>query len=508
MGDQPNEKSENKGNKQDTPTILSGDALREKLLNTERELLNVQNRFDGESDFSSTNRFRSSNEKSEGSVEESPEKTNVSDRLELHEDTSNGFVESTTSVEETGQANGSEYDESLEIVGKTSRTDFGSHEEAVPLNKKEKKKMARRKEDRVVSKIVAIVVAALIISIAVFGFSFYRYWQSGLQPLNKNDDHLKQVHIPYRSSTKDIGSILEKDKIIKSGFVFSYYVKMNNLTDFQAGYYQMSPDMTLDQIASLLQEGGTDEPVAIADAKITIPEGYTVEQIADVVAKKTEFTKEDFLNLMKDEAFFDQLVSQFPELLTSAKQAEGVRYRLEGYLFPATYNYYKKQSLEDFVTKMVSTTNQVMAPYYDKIKEQGLTVQQVLTLASLVEKEGVSETDRRKIAQVFFNRLNQDPPMPLQSDISVIYALGEHKEHLSEKDTQVDSPYNLYINPGYGPGPFDNPGEEAIKAVVDPDITVSDLYFLADVKTGEVYFAKTYEDHLKLKKEHIDDKME
>lgn len=503
MDDRSNEKSENKGNEQEPSRVLSGEALRKKLFNTEKELLDSQEQSEPKTDFSSANRFKSSEDGGDDGMERPLHSSTASDRLELH----NESVEEPINEEPKEPAD-QQYDESLEILGKTSRTDSNVVGEEVGLNKREKKKMVRKKEDKVVNKIVAIVLAALLISIVVFGFSFYRYWKSGLQPLNKNDDQLKQVHIPYRSSTKDIGSILEKDKVIKSGFVFSYYVKMNNLTDFQAGYYQMSPDMTLNQIASMLQEGGTDEPVAIADARITVPEGYTVEQIADLVDKKTSFSKKDFLALMKNEAFFDQLVGQFPELLTSAKQAEGVRYRLEGYLFPATYNYYKKQSLEDFVTKMVSTTNQVMAPYYDKIKEQGLTVQEVLTLASLVEKEGVSETDRRKIAQVFFNRMNQDPPMPLQSDISVIYALGEHKEHLSEKDTQVDSPYNLYVHAGYGPGPFDNPGEEAIKAVIDPDITVSDLYFLADVKTGEVYFAKTYEDHLKLKKEHIDNKME
>ncbi len=153
---------------------------------------------------------------------------------------------------------------------------------------------------------------------------------------------------------------------------------------------------------------------------------------------------------------------------------------------------------------MVKASDDVMSSYYQKITEEKLTVHQVLTLASLVEKEGVTDSDRQKIAQVFFNRLAQ--AMPLQSDISVLYALDEHKEHLSDKDTQVDSPYNLYTNKGYGPGPFNNPSEKAINAVVNPDINVSDLYFLADVETGKVYFAKTYEEHLKLKKEHIDDK--
>lgn len=477
-------------NHQDSLDILSGDALRKKLLSTQKE---QQLMLDNPN-------LEELNHSTESSAESSE---NVANNDSNVLDNTSRLAGSSESSEASQTISSIDTIESPSVGSRENRSSEYIEDEK-NLTNSEKKKMTRKKEDRLVRKIVLVVVAALIVSMAIFGFSFYRYWTSGLQPLNPEDSQLKQVHIPFQSTTKDIGSILEKDKVIKSGFVFSYYVKMNNLTDFQAGYYQMSPDMTLNQIALLLQEGGTDEPVAIADARITIPEGYTIEQIADLIDKNTEYSKDDFLDLMKDEEYFNELVEDFPELLTSAQEAQGVRYRLEGYLFPATYNYYADQSLNDFVKKMVSTTNQVLTPYYDKITEEGLTVQQVLTLASLVEKEGVTDSDRRKIAQVFFNRLNQEEPMPLQSDISIIYALNEHKVHLSNEDTQVDSPYNLYINPGYGPGPFDNPGEQAIKAVLDPDTTVSELYFLANVETGEIFFANTYEEHLELKKEHID----
>lgn len=361
----------------------------------------------------------------------------------------------------------------------------------------------RKKENNMVKKIVLIIVAVLIMTLSIAGFFAYQYFTSSLKPLDSKNEKLIQVEIPQGSSSKQIGQILEKNKIIKSGLVFSYYVKMNNKADFQAGYYQMSPSMTLEAITDSLQEGGTDEPVSLADAKITIPEGYSVDQIAELFSKETKLSKDDFLDVMKDEEFFNELVTKYPDLLESAKNAKDTRYRLEGYLYPATYYYYKDVPIKDMITQMVDKTNQVLAPYYDQIKAKKMTVQEVLTLASLVEKEGVTPEDRRKIAQVFLNRLAID--MPIQSDISILYAMDEHKVHLSEKDTQVDSPYNLYINKGTGPGPFNNPSQQAIESVLNPEETDA-LYFLADVSTGKVYYAKTYDEHLVNKKEYIDDK--
>ena len=363
----------------------------------------------------------------------------------------------------------------------------------------------RKKENNMVKKIVIIISVALILTITIAGFSFYSFFKSSLKPLDPKDDKLVQINIPIGSSSKQIGQVLQKDKIIKSGLVFSYYVKMNNITDFQAGYYQMAPNMTLVEITKSLQAGGTDEPEALADGKITIVEGFSVDQIGDLFEKNAGVKKDEFLELMKDEAFFNEMVEKYPKLLTSAKEAKDVRYPLEGYLYPATYNYYKEKGLKDIVEQMISKTDEVMTPYYDTIAEKKLTVQQVLSLASLVEKEGVSEQDRRKIAQVFFNRLEID--MPIQSDISILYAMDEHKVHLSNKDTQVDSPYNLYINKGTGPGPFNNPSQEAIDAVMNPEPN-DYIYFLADVSTGEVYYAKTYEEHLELKRIYIDEKNE
>ncbi|MEY8446044.1 endolytic transglycosylase MltG [Enterococcus ratti] len=362
------------------------------------------------------------------------------------------------------------------------------------------RKNLRKKEEKIVGKIILVIVLMLVIVGGILGFTVYRYVDSGLKPLDPTNSQLVQIEIPSGSSNKQIGEILEKDQVIKSGIVFNYYTKFKNLTGFQAGYYQMAPNMTLDEIGKQLQAGGTSEPKKVADGKIVIPEGYDIDQIASRVAKVTGKEKQAFLDLMKNKSFFKELQKKFPELLESASQAKNVKYPLEGYLFPATYDYYKEMSLKDLVVQMVNKTNTVLQPYFSTIKQQHLTIQQVLTLASLVEKEGVKENDRKNIAQVFFNRIKAN--MPLQSDISVLYALGKHKENVSYQDTAVDSPYNLYTNTGYGPGPFDNPSEASIQAVLEP-IKNDYYYFVADIKNGNVYFAKTYEEHLKLVDKYV-----
>src|SRR5699024_9215314 len=144
-----------------------------------------------------------------------------------------------------------------------------------------------------------------------------------------------------------------------------------------------------------------------------------------------------------------KMQKKYPALLDSSMKQKNVRYHLEGYLFPAKYDLYKSTTLKQLVEQMLDKSYSVYKPYFKAIKDSDMTVHPALTLASLAEREGATPTDRAKIAGVFFNRLDID--MPIQSDISVMYALNTHKKSLSNKDTSVDSPYNLYIHSGFGP---------------------------------------------------------
>lgn len=383
-----------------------------------------------------------------------------------------------------------------------------NNQESTFVGEQSRRKAINKRENKLVRRITSIVILALILLFTLVGLLGYNFVSSAVKPLDKTSDKQITVNIPIGSSNKQIGNILEQKKIIKSGMVFNYYTKFHNLAGFKGGYYNFSPSQTIDSIAKNLQEGGTENPENAVSGKILIPEGYSIKQIAQAVTvnvnkkdkPKSPFTSEEFLKVVTNPEFINSMATKYPELLESATQATGVRYVLEGYLFPATYDYSKKTTMENIVEEMIATTNSKLSPYYAKIKEKGYTVQEVLTLASLVEKEGVKTEDRRLIAQVFLNRLALE--MPIQSDISVLYALDTHKELLTIDDTQVDSPYNLYTNIGFGPGPFNSPSLEAIQAVLTPEPT-EDLYFVADIKTGEVHFAKNYEEHLALVEQYV-----
>lgn len=228
-------------------------------------------------------------------------------------------------------------------------------------NPKPNKSLGRR--------IIISVITLLIILAATIGFMGYRYFQDALKPMNPQNTNVTQVHIPLGASNKQIGSILQNKKIVKSGMVFDYYVKSNNMANFRAGYYQLKPSMSLKKIANRLQEGGTDQPIQSTKGKVLVREGANVDQIATQVAVTTDFSRSDFLKLMKDQTYLEQLAGRYPDLLNSAMKAKNVRYRLEGYLYPATYEVEKNMSLKSLVTQMVAKTNQMVAPNLSKIKK-------------------------------------------------------------------------------------------------------------------------------------------
>ncbi|AKP66744.1 ABC transporter substrate-binding protein [Companilactobacillus ginsenosidimutans] len=367
------------------------------------------------------------------------------------------------------------------------------------LKRESEEKITTRAKERSVANHIAYwivgVIAVLAIIVAIIGFN---YVNSSLQPYDSKNDADIVVKVPIGSSSKDIAKQLESEKVIKSASVFNFYIKAHNFTDFQAGYYAFKQSMPMSGVVNKLNKGGSAEVPVSAKNKVIVREGITIDQVGDAIQSGTKnsvkFKKSDFMKLMKDQSYLNSLAKKYPELLSSSMKQKNVRYHLEGYLAPATYAVYKGITLKQLVNSMVSNENTVLQPYYSTIKEKDMTVHQVLTLASLVEREGVTSEDRAKIAGVFFNRF--DVNMPIQSDISVMYALNTHKTKLSNKDTSVKSPYNLYKHTGYGPGPFNTPSRDSIQAVLNPtDRSANYLYFFADLKTGKITYSKTFKEH-------------
>ena len=370
-----------------------------------------------------------------------------------------------------------------------------------------KNKQKQKKQDRTAKRIVAVVMSLVVVfflATCTFGF----FWvKSSLEPINTEATKTIQVEIPEGSSTKEIANILFENDLIKNATVFNYYSKIKSYNNYQSGFYNLSQSMSVDDLAKALQESGTPTAQEEPAGKVLIVEGYTLTQIANSVTlnaktddktDKTPFTSEEFLATVTNQEFIDRMVATYPNLFASLPAADsGVIYRLEGYLFPAVYDYYDDTTIEDLVEQMISTTDARLQPYYEAIANKNLTVNEVLTLASLVEKEGSTDEDRRNIASVFFNRLNAG--MPLQSNIAILYAQGKLGEEttLAEDtniDTSIESPYNIYWRAGLMPGPVDSPSLSAIEAVLNENAT-DYYYFVADVTTGTVYFANTIEEH-------------
>ncbi|HEM3697512.1 endolytic transglycosylase MltG [Streptococcus suis] len=368
-------------------------------------------------------------------------------------------------------------------------------------------KQRRKKQDKAAKRIVSVIMSIIVVAVLVTGLTGYMWVKSSLEPVNTKATEAIQVEIPEGSSTLEIGKILVDNKLIKNATIFNYYSKIKSYNNFQSGFYNLKQNMSVDDIAKALQESGTPTAQKEAAGKILIVEGYTLTQIAQAITDntktedkndKTPFTTEQFMATVTNQDFINRMVATYPKLFASLPAADsGVIYQLEGYLFPAVYEYSDETTIEELVEQMIAAMDNRLQPYYETLAAKNLTVNEVLTLASLVEKEGSTDEDRRNIASVFFNRLNA--AMPLQSNIAILYAQGKlgQETTLAEDaaiDTSIESPYNIYWTPGLMPGPVDSPSLSAIEAVINAN-TTDYLYFVADVTTGNVYFTNNIDEH-------------
>ena len=429
-----------------------------------------------------------------------PTKVSVSYRTHEKSLEDKGTVSFATNQEELTSGNAHPENTEADELPKRSR-----RESTKPAKKKKKSHLRG----------FLVTVLILLILLGAGGFFGLRYAESALQPVDPSSKQYMTVQIPDGSNAQEIGSTLEKSGVIKNGLVFTLYVKYKNYNELKSGYYNLQKSMSVEDVIKELQKGGTPEPQEVTLANLTIPEGYTLEQIAQTVGQlqgdfKEPLTAEAFLAKVQDETFIAQEVTKYPNLLESLPTKDsGVRYRLEGYLFPATYTIKENTTVESLIDEMLAAMDKNLSSHYATIKEKNLTVNELLTIASLVEKEGAKTEDRKLIAGVFYNRLNLG--MPLQSNIAILYAEGKLGQNISLSDdaaidTSIDSPYNVYTKVGLMPGPVDSPSLDAIESSINQ--TKSDyLYFVANVQDGKVYYATTLEEHDRNVQKHINSKL-
>jgi len=218
--------------------------------------------------------------------------------------------------------------------------------------------------------------------------------------------------------------------------------------------------------------------------KVTVPEGYTYEEIGQTLQKSGLVTKDDFKN---------QVENWTDNNYWFLKGLPKDKHMLDGFLYPATYSFPKDASSKTIISKMLKTFEVNMEPNKNYITNNKKNVRNLLTISSLIEKEAKKDVDRSKISSVIYNRLNKK--MPLQIDATILYIIG-HKAKLYNKDLKVKSPYNTYLNKGLPPSPICNPGTKSITAAIHP-LNTDYLYYVLNSKTNEHVFSKTYAQHLK-----------
>ncbi len=292
-------------------------------------------------------------------------------------------------------------------------------------------------------------------------------------PVEPGSNQLQVFEVPYGTSLRQVGVELHKRGIIRSGLIFEVYVRLNpEKRMVKAGRCQLGPGMNLFQIVKELRRGIPGQ------IRITIPEGLTAKEIANLFSVKGIANQDRFLALLKDTKFISGIMG------------EGWKVTPEGYLFPDTYNFSLNATEEEIITKMLNRFIEVFDAEVGNVTP--LQKREILIIASIVEKEAQKASERGIIAGVFYNRLRRG--YPLQSCATVLYALGKHKERLYYKDLEVVSPYNTYLYSGLPPGPIASPGLASIKAAASP-AKVDYLYFVAKPDGGHI-FSSTYQQHL------------
>ncbi len=343
------------------------------------------------------------------------------------------------------------------------------------------------------SKIKIIVIAAAALVVIITGLSLV--YLNGLGVADESDDTTVSVSIPSGSGASAIVDILDSEGLVKNGTCAKIHARIGGYDSLQANTYIFNRTMTLPEMMEAINTGDFNY---VSKERFTVIEGATVNMAAESMAEDLPFTAEELLAKWNDTGYVGSLIDKY-WFLTDEVLAEGIICPLEGYLYPETYFVTEENPTIEAVTEMMlDKTDEELSKIRDDIEDMDMTVHEFLTLSSVVENESLFEEDRPKIAGVFINRLEQN--MPLQSDITVLYPLGERRVQVTYDDLEVDSPYNTYLHQGLPVGPVCAVPARTMEDVIDYE--ESDyLYFFA-TEDGKVIYSRTAEEHEKTVEEN------
>lgn len=332
------------------------------------------------------------------------------------------------------------------------------------------------------------IVKRIIIGVLIFFIctivALVIYYKSSLNQVGKEHQNITFT-IETGESTKKILANLKENKLIKNDLTASIYVKLNKVTNLQAGTYTLNDDLSLKEILTKFQKGD----VLKDEITMTFVEGKRLTYFAEVIASNTDYTKEEVLKVASDKTFLESLINKY-WFVTNDILNSKIYYPLEGYLFPDTYSFKKDASIEDILTTLVASLGKKLEPYKTEIVASKFSVHEILTLASIVELEGANSNDRAGVAGVFYNRINAG--WTLGSDVTTYYA--EQKGFDEELTMNAYNSCNAYNTrgtcfTGLPVGPICSSGLESLKATIEPE-SGNYYYFVAD-KNKKTYFMST-----------------
>jgi UPF0755 protein len=340
---------------------------------------------------------------------------------------------------------------------------------------------------------ILMILCALILLYGIVSSVVSVARQKWVDPANPDDTSDITFIVKSGDSLNRVSNNLEKQNLVRSGTFFKYFADFKGFGQkIQAGEYTLKRSMTVNEILDRLSSG--DGKPTVMD--ITIIPGWTVEDIANYLVKQNVLKDgQRFLSLCKDGKNFGEYY--YVHDVLNSSDVSNRKYVLEGYLAPDTYEIYISSDEETILRKLISQTEAVFpSNFQERAREINMDMDDVFTLASLIEKEAKTQ-DFAKVSAVFHNRLKKN--MTLGSDAAVKYVLGTKRMALSQEDISVQSYYNTYKYKGLPPGPICNPSQDAVRAALYPDeefLNSGMLYFCStNPDTGELHFSRTLEEH-------------
>lgn len=335
------------------------------------------------------------------------------------------------------------------------------------------RKMQEENKAKNIQMVRKTVLAILVVVLVVTGGYFYADYMPG----GASGEVI--ITIPQGAGTAQIAQLLKKDNVISSEFFYRTMSKIRGIDGkYNFGKFKLERSGGYEGIFKSLTQAGAN----VGSVKVTIPEGYEIYKIADTLEAKGLIDKDKFYYLIDYGDFDYEFVKNIPQRDN----------QLEGYLFPNTYEFVPGDEY-GIINEMLAQFEKTYQKYEGRVTEIGMTMDEVITLASIIEREALGDEDRKLVSSVFHNRLKSADYPYLQSCATVQYVLRERKPVLTLDDTRIDSPYNTYINPGLPIGPIASPGEEAIEAALYP--AESDYLFFVLGSDNKHHFSKTFGEH-------------